>query len=96
MDHRSRKRIREVKRKARPELGNKGDWTCLAIAENFEPFKTVVDNVERIQVKDVPPNEFIDKYESTYKPVVICGVQDSWKATYKWTMEVKQTNYYTS
>nr|CAD7440431.1 unnamed protein product [Timema bartmani] len=93
MDHRSRKRIREVKRKARPELGNKGDWTCLAIAENFEPFKTVVDNVERIQVKDVPPNEFIDKYESTYKPVVICGVQDSWKATYKWTMERLDKKY---
>nr|CAD7432108.1 unnamed protein product [Timema monikensis] len=76
-----------------PKLGNKVDWTCLAIAENFEPFKTVVDNVERIQVKDVPPNEFIDKYESTYKPVVICGVQDSWKATYKWTLERLDKKY---
>nr|CAD7196121.1 unnamed protein product [Timema douglasi] len=76
-----------------PKLGNKVDWTCLAIAENFDPFKIVVDNVERIQVKDVPPNEFIDKYESTYKPVVICGVQDSWKATYKWTLERLDKKY---
>ncbi|XP_063238201.1 bifunctional arginine demethylase and lysyl-hydroxylase JMJD6 [Bacillus rossius redtenbacheri] len=93
MDHRARKRIREVKRKARPELNSKGDWTSQGYLNNFEPFKVVKDNIERIQVRDVSPQSFIEKYESKYKPVVILGAQDEWKAPQKWTLEKLEKKY---
>lgn len=46
-------------------------------AENFEPFKKFEDNVDRIHVKNVSCEEFIEKYEKIYKPVIILGVQVS-------------------
>ncbi|GLH07040.1 Bifunctional arginine demethylase and lysyl-hydroxylase PSR [Gryllus bimaculatus] len=87
MEHRARKRIREVKRKARPELNDKGDWAQLNYTENFAQFSKVEDDCERINVNNCSPQEFIEKYESKYKPVVILGVQDNWKAKCKWTLE---------
>ncbi|PSN43061.1 Bifunctional arginine demethylase and lysyl-hydroxylase JMJD6 [Blattella germanica] len=93
MDHRARKRIREVKRKARPELNDKGDWTQMSYVEQFDSFATVNDNVERIHVKDFPPSEFIHKYESQYKPVVIYGDQENWKAKHKWTLDKLAKKY---
>lgn len=60
----------------------------LGYVDHFDSFSTVNDNVERIHVKDFPPSEFIEKYERLYKPVVICGIQDNWKAKHKWTLEV--------
>lgn len=70
------------------ELNDKGEWSSLGYVEQFDSFSTVCDNVERIHVKDFSPSEFIEKYESLYKPVVICGIQDNWKAKHKWTPEV--------
>lgn len=87
VEHRAKKRVREVKKKARPELSDKGAWTQLGYASKFEDFKTVQDNVERIDVNSVSPEEFIEKFEKPYKPVVIVGCQDNWKATYKWTLD---------
>ncbi|XP_046388948.1 bifunctional arginine demethylase and lysyl-hydroxylase JMJD6 [Ischnura elegans] len=87
MDHRARKRIRELKRKARPELNEKGAWVELGYANQFDLFSVVHDNVERIHVDKCSLQEFIDKYERIYKPVVICGVQDGWRAKTKWTLE---------
>lgn len=46
------------------------------------------DNCERIDVNKISPEDFIEKYEKLYKPVVITGVTDNWKANYKWTLEV--------
>lgn len=56
-------------------------------AERFEPFTEFDDNVERIRSDDVSCEEFIDRFESIYKPVVILGAQDNWKAQHKWTMD---------
>jgi histone arginine demethylase JMJD6 len=70
------------------ELNDKGEWSLLGYADQFDSFSAVSDNVERIHVKDFPPSEFIEKYERLYKPVVICGIQDNWKAKHKWTPEV--------
>ncbi|XP_054718906.1 bifunctional arginine demethylase and lysyl-hydroxylase JMJD6-like isoform X2 [Uloborus diversus] len=86
---RAYKRINEAKARARPELGDKdgNGWTKLNYAGSFElNLKSVKDNVERINVKDVPPDVFIEKYEKIYKPVVITGCTDHWKAQYKWTL----------
>jgi len=70
------------------ELNDKGEWSSLGYVEQFDSFSAVRDNVERIHVKDFSPSDFIEKYESLYKPVVICGIQDNWKAKHKWTPEV--------
>lgn len=82
---RSRKRLREVKRKARPELGDREAWTALQYFDRFDQFKKFTDNAERIHVNDVDCQEFIRKYEKPYLPVVIEGCQDDWYAQEKWT-----------
>lgn len=119
MDHRTKKRIKEVKKKARPglllisicdllfylqvlyshfhliclvELNEKGAWEKLQIYKKFDEFTVVSDNCERINLSDVTPKDFIEKYEKLYKPVVICGIQENWKAKFKWTLEVKLTS----
>ncbi|XP_035216636.1 bifunctional arginine demethylase and lysyl-hydroxylase JMJD6-like [Stegodyphus dumicola] len=87
---RAYKRINEAKARARPELNDKdgNGWSKLNYAGTFElNLKSVKDNVERINVKDVPPDVFIEKYEKLYKPVVITGCTDHWKARYKWTLQ---------
>lgn len=43
--------------------------------ERFHEFERFTDNVERIHVAKVSCQEFIDKFELPYKPVVIEGVQ---------------------
>ncbi|XP_066978262.1 bifunctional arginine demethylase and lysyl-hydroxylase JMJD6 [Macrobrachium rosenbergii] len=89
MDHRCRKRVREAKKKARPELCiEKGAWTRLDYKNKFDcNVKGFKDGAERIHVNDVSPEEFIERYEKLYKPVVIEGITDNWKARYKWTLE---------
>lgn len=42
----------------------------------------------RIDESTVSPEEFIEKYEKPYLPIVIKGSQDEWRAKYKWTLEV--------
>ncbi|KAM3967482.1 bifunctional arginine demethylase and lysyl-hydroxylase PSR-like [Aphomia sociella] len=87
ISHKARKRIKEVKRKARPELADKYQWTALKYVGNFEEFLKCNDNVDRINENEVSPEEFIDKYEKVYKPVVITNVQTNWKANHKWTLD---------
>lgn len=70
----------------RTELNDKGAWTALQYADNFEPFWDFQDNVERIIEDDVTCDEFIERYEKIYKPVIILGCQKQWKANEKWTM----------
>ncbi|XP_042884366.1 bifunctional arginine demethylase and lysyl-hydroxylase PSR-like [Penaeus japonicus] len=89
MDHRCRKRVREAKKKARPELClEKGVWTKHDYKNKFDcSIDIVPDTVERIHTNEVPTEEFIERFEKPYKPVVIEGVTDNWKARYKWTLE---------
>lgn len=51
---RSRKRTREVKRKARPELDGDNAWVAMRYSENFEPFWDFSDNLERIEDSRCP------------------------------------------
>ncbi|XP_017774027.1 PREDICTED: bifunctional arginine demethylase and lysyl-hydroxylase PSR [Nicrophorus vespilloides] len=86
-NHRARKRIKEVKAKARPELSTKESWTQMGYADDFAGFWDFEDNCDRVIESDCSMADFVDKYESKYKPVVIQGSQDNWKAQKKWTLE---------
>lgn len=74
-------------------MNDKGAWYQLGYANRFDNFTKVKDNVERIHVKDVSPQAFIEKYEKPYKPVVIQGIQENWDAHQKWTLEVSMNLY---
>ncbi|CAH0405130.1 unnamed protein product [Chilo suppressalis] len=87
ISHKAKKRIKEVKRKARPELTNKQQWTALKYAENFEEFLKCNDNVERVDSNKVSQEDFIEKYEKIFRPIVITNVQTHWKANHKWTLD---------
>lgn len=57
------------------ELNDKGAWTVLDYANDFDKYWKFDDNAERIHVKDVNCDEFIERFEKDYKPVVIRGIQ---------------------
>lgn len=57
--------------------------------ENFDlSYNNTIDHVERIDANKVSLEDFIEKYEKPYQPVIITGVTENWKASYKWTLEV--------
>ena len=62
--HRSRKRIREAKRKARPELSCGDLWVSKDYAKTFDLNVKVNDTLERINVTDVNTEEFIERYSN--------------------------------
>ncbi|XP_005109011.1 bifunctional arginine demethylase and lysyl-hydroxylase JMJD6-A [Aplysia californica] len=86
MEHRTRKRVREAKSRARPELYEESHgWHKHNYAERFDLSKsTVSDNVERVDASQLSIEEFQEKYEKTYTPVVITNCQTDWAASYKW------------
>lgn len=71
------------------ELNEKGAWGNLQIVKRFHEFTNVDDNCERIDINEVTPEKFIEKYEKVYQPVVICGIQTNWKAKYRWNLEAR-------
>lgn len=57
------------------ELNDRGAWTSQNYIEKFEPYWQFDDNVERIDENAVSCDEFIERFEKIYKPVVIVGSQ---------------------
>nr|CAG4637803.1 EOG090X06UY [Chydorus sphaericus] len=92
-ESRAKKRIREAKKKARPELSTSALWVEQGYCKNFIPYTNFTDNVERISVSTTSPQEFIELYEKPYKPVVIQDVQKDWLANVKWTIPRLKKKY---
>ena len=94
LNRRARRRIRNAKNKARPELKTKEMWYEKRYFENFDlRWQHVNDTIERIDVHSVCPKEFIERFEAPSKPVAITGVLDNWQAKQKWTMERLMKKY---
>ncbi|KAK9758749.1 JmjC domain, hydroxylase [Popillia japonica] len=92
-NHRAKKRIKEVKKKARPELNTKESWVHHHYADDFNKFWDFKDNCDRVTESDCPTRDFISNYELPYKPVVILGCQKDWRAKQKWTLEKLAKKY---
>ncbi|KAI9555651.1 hypothetical protein GHT06_018166 [Daphnia sinensis] len=86
-DSRAKRRIHECKKKARPELNSSAAWVEQCYYKNFKPFTVFTDSALRISVDKVSPQEFIERFERPYLPVVILDAQREWMANYKWTIQ---------
>jgi hypothetical protein len=52
-----------------PELHSSAVWVEQGFHKNFKPFTVFTDNVERISVDKISPQEFIERFERPYLPV---------------------------
>lgn len=67
----------------------KNGWHKHEYYRNFDVSTSQVkDSVERIDARKVSVEEFRERFEKTYTPVVVTHLQDEWLAQKKWTMEV--------
>ena len=49
----------------------------------------VKDTVERVDARTLTREDFIERYERPFKPVVLTHAQDDWLAQHKWTIDVR-------
>jgi len=89
MDHKTRKRVRDTKKRARPELNSEKDsWTKNDYYHTFDvSLSSAPDDLERISVHETSTAEFFRRFEQPYVPVVIRGCADRWQARQKWTVQ---------
>ena len=67
----------------------KHGWYRCNYYDNLKLSKSdVKDSVERVDARTISLEEFVERYEKPFKPVVITHLQDDWLAQQKWTPEV--------
>jgi hypothetical protein len=72
------------------ELKSQDDWEKHNYFKNFNmSYDSLPDNIDRIDANKVSLEEFIEKYEKPYKPVIIKNTQVDWLAKDKWTLDVR-------
>ena len=49
-----------------------------------------VDTIERVHVKDITVEEFLEKYERGRRPVILQGVTDDWAGMREWQLNVSK------
>lgn len=85
------KAIRAAKRDIRSELSvSKGHWSRLGYAR--QPALVcaegqAADTVPRVHCSWLSVEEFVERFERPRQPVVITGLQDSWRAPTEWTLD---------
>ncbi|XP_065072305.1 bifunctional arginine demethylase and lysyl-hydroxylase JMJD6-like [Rhopilema esculentum] len=82
--------IREAKERARPELKGDFGWTKHNFISDFDMSleDTIAkDNVQRVDVRQISQDEFVEKYDIPKVPAVLTHVQDHWLARKKWIKE---------
>ncbi|KPM09582.1 bifunctional arginine demethylase and lysyl-hydroxylase JMJD6-like protein [Sarcoptes scabiei] len=91
-----RRKILDAKLRARPDTNllelKEDGWTMFNYREKFD-LDYRPDNCERINVNKISKEEFIERFEMKYRPVVITGICDSWKCIEKWNLEKLAKKY---
>lgn len=87
MEKRVQRKIQEAKDAARPELKGFG-WDALHLNERFPLDSSICKNeLERIDANSITLEEFVNRYEKPYRPIILTNTQTEWKANEKWTFE---------
>ena len=64
-------------------------WKKFNFAETFNPnIEGITQNLPRLDGHKLSLEEFLENYESKYRPCVVTGLMDTWPANERWTMQV--------
>ena len=44
--------------------------------------------LDKLHVTSITPEEFLEKYENQYKPLLLTGVMDNWPGFHNWSLDV--------